>query len=888
MQPLFKALTKLCSRFIFKSLGTVLSLLLILGTGAFAQDKQYEAQRLNNNPPDIDGVLDDAAWELVKWEGEFIQRDPYENEAPSQKTAFKVIYDNNNIYVAIRAFDDNPKEIERRLTRRDQFQGDFVGISFDSYNDNLTAYSFIVNAAGVKNDERITNDGDFDETWDPVWYVDVGLDEHGWVAEMKIPLSQLRFAKKDAHIWGLQVIRYLFRKEEYSLWQMIPKEASGWVSLYGELHGINSINPKKEVELIPYVMGKYVTDAREDGNPFATGQEWGYNAGLDGKVAISNDITLNFTVNPDFGQVEADPSEVNLTAYESFFQEKRPFFIEGSNIYNYQVIGSGGYRNDNLFYSRRIGRPPHYSPDLSDNEFALVPAQTRILGAMKLSGKTKNGLSIGILETVTNTEKAIIDDGGNRRKETVEPLTNYFNARLQQDYNEGNTIVGGMFTATNRFYSDSTLNFLPQEAYTGGFDFTNHWKDKSYYFKATTVFSLVKGSPESITEIQDAPQRYYQRPDAVHLNPDYSRTSLFGNGGTLEGGKVGGGHWRFGGWVTWRSPGLELNDMGFLRQADVIQQVVWGGYRIWEPFGIFRRLNINAAQWTGWDFSGMNLYRGGNLNINMQFKNYWSFATGINREGDNISRSTLRGGRAIMLPGRWGNWLNLSTDERKKLIFSLFMYNGWGDDGYSRSFDIGTEITYRPLDFLEISLEPAYFRSRQNVIFVDNVEYGNDSRNIVASIDKEMASADIRINISITPDLSIQYWGQPFVFSGNYSDFKRVLNQTANEYNSQFHHYGPDEISYDKPGNLYNVDEFANGEVDYTFENPDFSFFEFRSNLVVRWEYIPGSTAFLVWSQGRTGDQSVGEFDMIGNVNRLSGIVPRNVFLIKFSYRFSF
>jgi hypothetical protein len=351
---------------------------------------------------------------------------------------------------------------------------------------------------------------------------------------------------------------------------------------------------------------------------------------------------------------------------------------------------------------------------------------------------------------------------------------------------------------------------------------------------------------------------------------------------------VGGGHWRFGGWITWRSPGLELNDMGFLRQADVIQQVAWAGYRIWEPFSIFRRLNVNAAQWSGWDFSGLNLYRGGNVNINMQFKNYWRFATGVNREGENITRHELRGGKALMLPGSWGHWLDLSTDERKKLTLSLFMYNGWGDDNYSRSFDLGIELSYRPLEFLQISLEPAYFNSNRNLIYIDNIDYEGSSRYLVSSIKREMASANIRINVSITPDLSIQYWGQPFVFSGEYYDFKRILDQSANEYNDQFHCFTSDELVYDGQHNQYLIDEFRNGQIDYTFDNPDFSFFEFRSNLVLRWEYIPGSTLYFVWSQGRSGDHEVGEFDMLGHVNRLSDIKPRNVFLLKFSYRFSF
>jgi len=868
----------------------VLFLLLIIWfpDSASAQDRTYETRMLVGEVPSINGIIDEAAWESVEWGGDFTQREPYENQPPSQRTSFKILYDNNNLYVAIKAFDTEIDQIEKRLTRRDNFEGDWVAIGIDSYYDKLTAFVFSVNASGVKGDLIITNDNDNDDTWDPVWYVKTKIESDGWVAEMRIPLSQLRFAKEDRHVWGLQVARQLFRKEEFSIWQMVPQEAAGWVSLWGKLHGISNIKPKKEVELIPYAMGKFETSEKEEGNPFAAGSEWGYNIGLDGKVAVTNDLTLNFTVNPDFGQVEADPSEVNLTAFESFFEEKRPFFVEGNNIYNYQVTSDGDGSLDNLFYSRRIGRKPSYEPELQDGEYIKSPEFTRILGAVKLSGKTQNGWSIGILESLTNEEKAEIDAEGNRRKETIEPLTNFFDTRIQKDFNKGKTIVGGMVTATNRFINDSTLNYLPKAAYTGGADFTQYWKDKAYYLGLRTVFSQINGSTEAITDLQEAPQRYFQRPDASHLSVDTTKTSLFGHGGTLEGGKIGQGHWRYGGWVTWRSPGLELNDMGFLREADYIQQVFWGGYRIWEPFSIFRRMNINGAQWSGWDFAGNKLYTGYNLNLNMQFKNYWRFGIGVNRNGESISRSELRGGPALLNPGRWNNWFHVNTDERKKLSFSIFGFNSWGNQNYRRSMDYGLGISYRPFDFLQLSFNPGYGKTIREGIYIETIDYNDDVRYIVSAIDQEMTNADFRINLSITPDLSIEYWGQPFIFSGNYSEFKRVSNPGAETYLDQFHQFSSAEITYDEPDNVYYVDENQDGHTDYQFDNPDFSFFEFRSNLVIRWEYIPGSTAYLVWSQGRTGDYPDGRFSLNENIDRLSKTTPHNVFLLKASFRFCF
>ena len=443
-------------------------IVLILTVSLTAQDRNvvnrlYETSRILGDAPVIDGFLNDSAWSAAKWEGNFTQKSPYEFNDPSQATEFKILFDDNNIYVAIRAYDTEPEKIEKRLSRRDGFEGDWVGVSIDSYNDDRTGFNFYVTAAGVKADVINTSDTKSDKSWDPVWYAKVSEDDIGWIAEMRIPLTQLRFAKVDNHVWGLEVSRRLFRKQELSVWQMIPQDASGWVSLWGTLEGINNINPKKEIEIIPYVMGSLESSPKVEGDPFQSGTKFGYNAGLDGKIAVTNDLTLNFTINPDFGQVESDPSEVNLSAFESFFQEKRPFFVEGSDIFNFPLMGSGN--RTNLFYSRRVGRRPHYYPDLNENEYASTPDFTRIIGAFKLSGKTRNGWSIGIMESITNKEFATIDSLGSRKKEAVEPITNFFNVRLQKEIDNGNTLIGGMVTATNRFINNQHLKFLPESAY---------------------------------------------------------------------------------------------------------------------------------------------------------------------------------------------------------------------------------------------------------------------------------------------------------------------------------------------------------------------------------------------------------------------------------------
>ena len=850
--------------------------------------RTFITKMIDAEPPLIDGYLDDNAWEAVEWQGEFIQLEPFEGATPSQPTWFKVLFDDNHIYVAIRADDDDHDKIVRRVTRRDSFDGDWVAIAFDSYMDKRTAFSFGVSAAGVKNDMIYTNDDHVDVSWDPVWYVKTAITGEGWTAEMKIPLTQIRFSRKKEYLWGMQVSRYLYRLEEFSAWQHIPRESSRWVSLFGELNGISNISPKKEIELIPYLVGSTEKYEAEEGNPFAPGKGSSISGGLDGKIAITNDLTLNFTANPDFGQVEADPSEVNLTAFETFFPEKRPFFIEGSNIYSFPVTtGSGNLARDNLFYSRRIGRQPRHFPETVPGEYADLPEFTRILGAFKLSGKTRNGWSIGIMDAVTAETNATIDNKGVQRDELLEPLTNFFNTRLQKDINGGRTLAGGMFTATNRFFNADSVDFIHNSAYTGGLDFTHYWSDRSYFMSAGSIFSQVSGSAASIATLQRAPQRYFQRPDALHLGVDSTRTSLTGNGGTISGGKIGGGRWRYEGALTWRTPGLELNDMGYLRQADVIQQNAWVGYRIWEPFSIFREMNLGFDQSAAWDFSGTRNTFGLGTSFNAKFRNYWSFATSLSRYLTNNQRVELRGGPALRFPGDWNHSISAGSDERKKLIVRFSMFNNWGDISHSRFFNVRFTLGYRPYEALSFSVEPQYQRQRRDLQYVQTLEYNTEPRYILSTLNAGIFSSDIRVNFSLTPDLSLQYWGQPYIFAGSYSSFKRVTEPMAARYADRLHIFTPDEISFNPESGIYEVDENTDGNPDYSFRRPDFNFFEFRSNFVLRWEYVPGSTLFAVWSQGRAGRSPEGAFHFQDDLETLYSITPHNIFLIKVSYRIS-
>lgn len=848
----------------------------------------YTAARVNPAPPQIDGILDDPIWQEAEWSGDFIQRQPYEGKEPSQATDIKILYDDKNLYVAIRAFDSEPDRIERRMSRRDTIEGDWVEINIDSYFDKRTAFCFGVNAAGVKRDFVMSDDGESrDMNWDPIWHVKTASDTQGWTVEMRIPLSQLRFANTADNTWGLQVIRNLFRKDEYSNWQHIPRDASGWVHGFGQLKGVNGIDPPRQVEIVPYAVGKYQTFEAEEGNPFATGRDQDLMGGLDGKLGVTSDLTMNFTINPDFGQVEADPSVVNLTAYETYYEEKRPFFIEGRNLLSFPImIGDGDASSDNLFYTRRIGAQPHRVVSNSQDRFALNPDFTSIIGAFKLTGKTRSGVSIGIIDSLTSPEYARISAMGGPGREIVEPLSNYFGLRLQKDYNQGKTFLGSMVTATHRNVNDPSLDFLHRAAYSGGVDFEHSWKNRTYFISIKTVFSHVRGSREALLRTQRSPLRYYQRPDAGHVTLDPNRVSLTGHGGTAYAAKLGNGHFSYMAGVTWRSPGLELNDMGYQRQADNIMQWTWASYRIWEPFFLFRSININFNQWRGWNFGGTNIFDGGNINLNGQFKNYWEMGYGLNRQFESLSPSALRGGPSLRYPGGWNLWYMLGTDVRKKWRLILNGSQFWGDFNNSRSASYTVGITFQPGNALNMMIFPTYSTQTSNLQYVTTRDFNSDSRYIMGRIDQKTLAVTLRLNYSLTPELSIQFYGQPFTSSGNYTEFKHITQARADVYADRYHLYTSKEIRYNSESNVYHVDETQNGETDYNFGNPNFDFLEFRSNLVLRWEYRPGSAVYLVWSQGRTGYDYRGEFDYQGDVRRLLDLPPHNVFLVKFSYCF--
>ncbi|RCS27810.1 hydrolase [Polaribacter sp. WD7] len=860
----------------------------------------YTTKRLIKTPV-IDGKINEGAWDAVEWSSDFTEKNPDEGTPPAYQTKFKVMYDKKFLYVAIRAFDDEPELIQQRLSRRDGFQGDRVNVIIDSYHDKRTAFVFTTTAAGVKGEEIVSQNGNnWDASWNPIWYTNAAVDDKGYTIEMKIPFSQLRFGKAKEQIWGFNINRTIFRLQERSLWQRIPNNQAGFISESGELHGLKNLVSQKQLEIQPFTVLQYDKYPAEPGNPFRDGSDLTLNAGLDAKIGITNDLTLDLTINPDFGQVEADPGAIALDGFQIFFREQRPFFVENFNIFDFEFANG----QDNVFYSRRIGRNPHRSASLQDGEFADVPQNSTILGAAKFSGKTKNGWSIGVLESVTANEYATIrQTDGTEREQIVEPLTNFFVARAQKDFNKRNSFIGGIFTATNRFLNGD-FNELHKAAYTGGVDFQHNWKNREYYLDGNVVFSKVLGSEEAITATQKTLRHNFQRVDADYLSLDETKTSLTGTGGRLELGKNGGGNWRYSGGAIWRSPELELNDVGFLRQTDEIIQFGNLNY-LWQvPTETYRNINIGFEQFSIYDF-------GGNLNrIGLEGKgeiswiNNWWTEGGYGINTNFFDNFFLRGGPRWKRPNTAFAYLFFGSDRSKLFSFTLGYSNRHSQESVVGRDRFVVRTNYQPTDAFSMSFNVEYANLFDRTQYVTETAFNNDARYILGRIQNQTLTTTLRLNYSFTPDISLQFYGQPFISKGKFSNLNYVLNPLGNSINDRIAVYDETQIlltddaiaidanndgvqDFNLPNGGYLVDENRDGDADYAFRNPDFSFVQLQTNLVARWEYIPGSELFLVWARGSVGNTDT-DTDLLNSVSDQVFREPANdTFLVKFTYRFA-
>jgi hypothetical protein len=575
---------------------------------------------------------------------------------------------------------------------------------------------------------------------------------------------------------------------------------------------------------------------------------------------------------------------LNLSAFEVFYEERRPFFLEGNNILSFDF----GHGNQ-LFYTRRIGRTPRHHPSLDEDEFAKIPGNTRIISAVKVTGKNRKGTSLGVMQSVTARETAEISSAeGPSRYETIEPLTSYSVIRLQRDINNANTIVGGMLTATNRDLSNQTqLNHIPSSAYTGGIDFLHQWKNKTYFVDFKGIFSHIAGDTSAITALQYASARYMQRPDFPHLGVDSSLASMAGYGGELTVGKAGNGRWRYEIGVSTGSPMLELNDIGFLRYTDMISQRTNLSYVVTDPFSIFRNFSSSISLSNYWNMGGY--YTSSRLRGSLftQFTNKWRSMFFVNRRFEGLQTRELRGGPALMKPGRWENTMSLSTDHSKKIYFRFMFDSEVSDDRISSTFLYSPGLTFRIGNSIQFSSSVRYSREKENLQYVSQQAMGSDPRYIIGFMDRKTMAFTLRADYGITPELTIQYYGSPYLSTGVYNDFKRITDSRADLYGDRFHTFTGQEILLDPVDNVYQIDETANGSIDYEFSNPDFNFRQFRSNLVARWEYRPGSILYLVWQHSRTDYDAVTDPSLANNMGQLWDIYPTDILMLKLNYWFS-
>lgn len=829
--------------------------------------RTYITHRLTTAPPIIDGKLDDACWQNNNWSGNFTQWIPREGAKPSQPTSINITYDDKNLYVAIRAHDSEPGKISKKAGRRDEITGDMVGIDLDTYHDHRTGFEFNVSAAGQKVDLILTNPMNADMSWDAVWSAKVGFEDSAWVAEYEIPLSQLRYSNEKEQTWGMHIWRWIDRLQEESDWEPQTSTSPGMLYLFGHLEGISGLPKSRRIELMPSVLGKISTFEKDAANPYAKN---GYrpfgSIGLDAKIGLTSNFTADVTINPDFGQVESDPSEMNLSAFETFYDEKRPFFLEGKNIFNYDFDGM------NLFYSRRIGQSPSYYPELKDGEYMKYPDNTSILSAVKISGKSANGFSMGILQSITNKEFANITDGTNERKEAVEPLTSFTVARFQKDFNAGNTVLGGIITSTNRLDSDPRFYFLNKNALTGGIDFLHQWHDKEFYLNARVIGSNINGNAEAISILQTSSARYFQRPDAQHLTYDSTRTQLSGQGGLIQIGKGSKGLWRYSTALSWQSPGLELNDLGYMQVADQVKNVNDVSYFINQPHGIFRSLNAEFTQTNYWDFALKYLSSQFTTLFSGQFLNKWSVNAHVCHFPNSLDTRILRGGDAMKVPAKTHGNIGMSSDYSKKAAFSINAFYEAGTDNSLVDYTLSSSVTYQPINTLRFSLSVNYSANHNELQYVGNM----NSHYFLGKIDQQTLSATFRIDYNINPELSVQYYGSPYFSTGGYSNFKWVNNPGADNYYDRF-----TILNTVLSGNQYST---SNG---FVFDDPDFSFAQFRSNFVFRWEYRPGSKLYFVWSNERTMYQSTQNPELKDAYSGLGKAFSNNIFLVKLNYWFS-
>ena len=874
-----------------------LSVMLFCGMFLYAQNdsvvplekaykRAYTIVKVSDSRPVMDGRLDEEFWTSNgTWSEWFVQTTPYERVPSSSPTRMKTLRDDKYIYVGVYCKDAFPEQMNRFIGNRDENNmGDLISVAFDTYHDFRAAPEFNINIGGNKTDLIVTDKLEVNRSWNAVWEgrTHVNLADSVWTAELRIPFSQLRYNRLSENgIWGFHVRRVIRRNNEVQNWSMIPLKNNGHVFSFGEAHGMTGLPKPGGIEFLPYAMGKYQRSPAIPGSPYQTGTLWGGNAGLDTKVALS-DFTMDITLNPDYGQVELDPSVMNLTAYETFYEEKRPFFLEGKHILDF------AYNSDMMFYTRRIGAKPSYSPQNIDqvNSFAGSVRNVPIIGALKLTGTNRRGVTLGMVQSLTARSSVDVTRGGVESSETVEPLTNYTVARVQKNL-KGNTLFGGMVTSVNRALRQPYLeDFMIRHALTAGVDFTQYFANRLYYLDVKGMFSSLNGSKEAITRLQKNAVHYYQRESAKdYLGVDENRTSLNGTGGYVKFGRKGNARWTFSETFGWLSPGFDLNNVGYLQQADKMSNETTVEFRQTEPWKIFRRNTLTLSQNNLWNYGGNSYGNSFTFAAKSMFNNLYEVSL-LQTLGTNLMKTrTLRGGPDI----RFGEWYNIiasfNTDKSKRMMF-MMQYSGDYNLRGDYSFNVLTpSLTFRLGNRTYLTGKFNYVHNIDQMQYVSTTSYqstGVSAPNtvyIVGKMDQETYGLTVNLQVNVTPDISVQWYGSPFTSTASFKEFKQAKNSMSRLRTERFHTFSHDQISKTDDSYLVNTERGA-----FSFSNPDFSFNEFRSSLVARWEYHPGSTLYLVWEHTMNKNDAFYRHGWNDNLDRMLGLPSTNIIMVKLNY----
>jgi len=801
-------------------------------------------------PVVIDGRADDPIWRTAPIISEFVQFTPMEGGPARYKTEAQVAYDDRNFYAFIRAYDPEPAKISTVLARRDvRPPTDQLKIVIDSFHDRRSGFEFAVSPGGVKRDFAVYDDTNEDGSWDGVWDVATRVDSLGWTAEFEIPLSQLRYASSPTHTFGFGVWRDIERFKERVSWPSYRPSQLGFASQLGDLTGIDGIPAPRRFDVMPYVVAK--SEPRPTAEGFDHHQS--LTGGADFKYGLTSNFTIDGTVNPDFGQVEQDPAVLNLTQFETFLQEKRPFFLEGTGVYRFPVNSNQvNDTGEGLFYSRRIGRAPQLSYLYGD---ASAVTSTTILGAGKLTGRTAGGLTIGALDAVTRRETGVSDV-------TIEPATNYGDVRLQQDLNHHHSGVGLILTSVNRSLDDASSDFLRRSAYVGGIDARHQFgPGNNYLLTGAVTATRIDGTAGAVLATQTDPAHQYQRPDGP-LRVDSTRTSLAGDAETIHFAKYGGGIVVFETSYQRISPGYEINDLGFLNRADWQDQSTWMGLQFLRRTKVYDRLNWNFNFWQDWTSAGdLLLERAVNTNVHVQFHNNWFAHAGgtLGQLGGAFSDRATRGGPALRVSSYAAPWVEIQGDQRFILYPDVFAQVVTADEGHTNRYSLSPSLQVRLSARMTPSIGLSYSRNHDHTQFFHNFDVAGVTHYTFAHLDQTTVGLTLRVDYTVSTTLTLQIYANPFVSKGTYSDVREVANARAESYEDRFTPYA---------GSL------AGGP-------GPFDFTQFNSNTVLRWEYHPGSSLYLVWTQGRQDFEPVGGGVLSDDLDHLFHVQPANTFLVK-------